>query len=142
MRGNTSMATSAIHTHLCTFLVHVKFSRSFLCQIYGFFWSGQCLISLYFTVPSLVVWYFLGCKFYSHTWPRDSIKDASNHLDTLPYVREIHLVRSQNFPKTYTPYPLIRTRTCAYQGVRNISFSENFANVPNAWSLKVVLTWR
>ena len=26
-------------------------------------------------------------------------------------------------------YPLIHTRTCAYQGVRNVSFSENFANV-------------
>ena len=40
----------------------------------------------------------------------------------------IHLVRLQNFPKNYT---LIRIRTCAYQGVRNISFSENFANVLN-----------
>ena len=27
--------------------------------------------------------------------------------------------------------PLIRTRTDAYQGLRNISFSENFANVLN-----------
>ena len=27
------------------------------------------------------------------------------------------------------PPPLIRTRTCAYQGVRNVSFSENFAYV-------------
>ena len=27
------------------------------------------------------------------------------------------------------------TGTCAYQGVRNVSFSENLANVPNEWSL-------
>ena len=27
--------------------------------------------------------------------------------------------------------PLIRTRTCAYQGVKNVSFSENFAYIAN-----------
>ena len=36
----------------------------------------------------------------------------------------IHLVRTQNFP-----------RTCAYQGVINVSFSENFADALNEWSL-------
>ena len=30
-------------------------------------------------------------------------------------------------------------RTCAYQRVRNISFSENFAHVLNRWSLKLDL---
>ena len=37
----------------------------------------------------------------------------------------IHLVHMQNFPKNFS-YLLIRTRTCSYQGVRNVSFSENF----------------
>ena len=36
----------------------------------------------------------------------------------------IHLVRTQNFPKTNISYPLIRTRTCAYQELRNVSFSK------------------
>ena len=40
------------------------------------------------------------------------------------YVRKI-------FRKTDISKPLIRTRTCAYQGVRNISFSETFAYVLN-----------
>ena len=31
----------------------------------------------------------------------------------------------QIFRKTNISYPLIRTRTCAYQGVRNVPFSEN-----------------
>ena len=31
--------------------------------------------------------------------------------------------------KTNISYPLIRTRTCAYQGLRNVIFPENFANV-------------
>ena len=31
----------------------------------------------------------------------------------------------QIFRKTNISYPLIRTRTCAYQGVRNVCFSEN-----------------
>ena len=32
---------------------------------------------------------------------------------------------------TYAKFSEIRTRTCAYQGVRNVSFSENFAYVLN-----------
>ena len=49
----------------------------------------------------------------------------------------IHLVRTQFyfffffFEKTNIFYPLISTRTCAYQEVRNISFSENFAYILN-----------
>ena len=31
--------------------------------------------------------------------------------------------------------PLISTHTCAYRGVRNVSFSENFAYVLNGWPL-------
>ena len=33
----------------------------------------------------------------------------------------------QIFRKTNISYPLIRTRTCAYQGVRNVRFSKNLA---------------
>ena len=35
------------------------------------------------------------------------------------------------FRKTDISDPLIRTRTCAYQGIRNVSFSENFAYALN-----------
>ena len=35
------------------------------------------------------------------------------------------------FRKTNISNPLIRTRTCAYQGVANVSFSGNFAYVLN-----------
>ena len=37
--------------------------------------------------------------------------------------------------KTSISDPSIRTRTCAYQRVKNISFSENFAYVLNGWTL-------
>ena len=40
--------------------------------------------------------------------------------------RVIYLVGTQNSQKTGIFYPLIRTRTSAYLGVRNVSFSENF----------------
>ena len=33
----------------------------------------------------------------------------------------------QNFSKTNISYPLIRTRKCTYQGVRNVCFSEILA---------------
>ena len=39
------------------------------------------------------------------------------------------------FRKTNISYPRIRTPTCAYQRVRNISFSENFSNILKEWSL-------
>ena len=39
------------------------------------------------------------------------------------------------FRKTNISNPLIRRLKCAYQGVRNISFSENFAYVLNGWPL-------
>ena len=44
------------------------------------------------------------------------------------------LPKTQNFPKTNISYLLIRTRTCEYQGVRNVSFSEHCACVINEWS--------
>ena len=44
----------------------------------------------------------------------------------------VHLVRSQNHVReTNTSNPLTRLRTCAYEGVRNVGFSENFSNVLN-----------
>ena len=48
-------------------------------------------------------------------------------------LRIIHLVSTQNFPKTIISYPVIRTHTCAHQGVRNVSFSENFMWLLNEW---------
>ena len=58
------------------------------------------------------------------------------------YVRKI-------FRKTKISYLLICTRTCVYQGVRNVSFSENFAcykmddpNLQNMFSIKRESTQR
>ena len=42
----------------------------------------------------------------------------------------IYLESTQNFPKNIS-YPLIRTRSCAYYGVKNVSFSDNFAYAIN-----------
>ena len=44
----------------------------------------------------------------------------------------------QIFRKTNISYPMILTRGCAYQGVRNVSFSENLESVTNEWYLSVV----
>ena len=42
----------------------------------------------------------------------------------------IYYVR-KSFRKSNISYPLIRTRGYAYQGVRNVSFSEEFACILN-----------
>ena len=47
---------------------------------------------------------------------------------TIKYVCKI-------FRKTNISNVLIPTRTCAYRGVRNLSFSKNFAYVLNGWPL-------
>ena len=52
----------------------------------------------------------------------------------------IHLVCTQNFPKNYI-LPLICTRACAYHGVKNVSFPENFVYVLNEWSLLQLSTF-
>ena len=46
----------------------------------------------------------------------------------------IHLVCTQNFPKTNISYFVIRTRTCTYQRVKNMNFLENFTHALNEWS--------
>ena len=45
----------------------------------------------------------------------------------------------QYIPKTNISNPLIRTRMCAYQRVRNVSFSENFTCVLNGWPLEEIV---
>ena len=48
------------------------------------------------------------------------------------------------FRKTNISYSLIRTHTCAYQEVKNISYSWNFVSILNEWSLyriRLTLTW-
>ena len=47
---------------------------------------------------------------------------------SVKYVRKI-------YRKTNISNPLIRTSACGYQEVRNVSFPENFAYVPNRWPL-------
>ena len=51
------------------------------------------------------------------------------------YGRDHSFSTYSEFSGELTFFPLISTRTCAYQGVRNVSFSENFAYVLNEWSL-------
>ena len=43
----------------------------------------------------------------------------------------IYLVSTKVFQKASISFPLKRTRTCAYEGVRNDSSYENFTNLLN-----------
>ena len=80
-------------------------------------------------------------KFICNTSLHDQIKVKSTSLhiiiisgsltkklhqqgSSIQYVRKL-------FRKTNISYPLIRIRTCVYQGVRNVSFLDNFAYVLN-----------
>ena len=52
------------------------------------------------------------------------------------FLLDVNIVRAQILWKTNISDLLIRTSAGAYQGVRNVSFSENFAYVLNGWSVK------
>ena len=71
----------------------------------------------------------LGC--FSATRPFFFLYSKHYWGPSIKYVRKI-------FRKTNISNPpsLICTRTCASQEVKNVSFSENFAYVPNGWLLK------
>ena len=64
-----------------------------------------------------------------------NVNIALNIYGSVVYGSFIYYVR-KIFRKTNISYPLIRTRTCEYQGVRNVSFSENFAYLLNGWTLR------
>ena len=91
-------------------------------------------------------YYIFGCKHFFHdalhyeTYRRTQgfrqyvrSRDLQQWLTVKSFylLEIIHLVRTQIFQKTYIFYFLIRTRTCVYQGVRNVSFLKNFAYVVN-----------
>ena len=46
------------------------------------------------------------------------------------------------FRKNKIFYPLIHKHTCAYLGVRTVSFSENFAYLTNEEYLMLLVSWR
>ena len=54
---------------------------------------------------------------------------------SLENLEVIHLVDTQIFRKTRNSYPLIRISTCAYQGLRIVSFLNNFAYLLSEWSI-------
>ena len=60
------------------------------------------------------------------------------HGTSLDKVSSIKYVR-KTFRKTNISKPLIRIRTCAYQGVKNVIFSEKYAYVLNGWPLRKIL---
>ena len=68
----------------------------------------------------------LNGSFSSYNYQGTPTYVAVNFLKgpSIKYARKI-------FRKTNISNPLIRTRTRTYQGVRNVSFSENFASILN-----------
>ena len=49
----------------------------------------------------------------------------------LSFMHNLFSASAKFSEKTNISNPLIRTRTCTYQGIKNVSFSEDFANVLN-----------
>ena len=70
----------------------------------------------------------------------DVSKEASIPTQSRSVEQPITLTNlSKIFRKTNISYYLIRTRTCAYQGVRNVSFSERTDNTKSKCVLYFLL---
>ena len=60
---------------------------------------------------------------------RTEFYDATGYEASGEFVERDHSLNAYvNFRKTNISYSLIRARTCVYQGLRSVSFAENFAH--------------
>ena len=80
----------------------------------------------------------VGREFMTSSFRKNNSEAVSKVTDNLNMkklaIGVIHQVCTQIFRKTNISNLLIHTRTCAYQEVRNVSFSEDFAYVLiNGW---------
>ena len=74
---------------------------------------------------------YCACKFTEKTYNQSNIcytlkGGYQTGESSMKHIRK-------TFQKANISYPLVRM--CAYKGVRNVSFSENFAYVLNGWPL-------
>ena len=70
------------------------------------------------------------CEIYKATF----LQNTSGRL----LLKDAVLFYECKFLETNIFHPLIRTRTCAYQRLRNFNFSQNLAQALNGWSV----TWK
>ena len=96
-----------IHSHSSLFLL--RFCMFWVCFVICLFWANQII----FWISRNVMLKIRSC------FKKFGI---------------MHLLRTRKFSKNSHFFPLIRKRKRACPGVRNFSFSENFAYVLNGWS--------
>ena len=98
-----------------------------VADLYGFF----KILIIYFMQASnhLIAYFFAEISTYSLL---NCFRKINSIMDVWqgPKGSLIYCV-CKIFRKTNISYPLTRTRTCAYQVVKNVSFSENFVNIIN-----------
>ena len=98
-----------------------RMSERLLKSLKGY--KGKITMKVEFIIIELTLLLFeevLGSSYLARSWNRIiGQKWVNNREPSIKYVPKI-------FRKANISNPLIRTRTCTYQGVRNVSFSENF----------------
>ena len=111
---------------LYTTIICIMCDLSLVCHVFQTTVNMTC-----WPKPQLVMYRFLCCAAFAvfHVLPLIFLHTRllSNKI--------IHLVCTQKCPQNEHSYPLIRTRTCTYQGVRYVRFSVNFSYILNEWSL-------
>ena len=122
-------------------LIHLLWSNWFLRIL----WTLECMPTNFNALTlKWLCWVRIPCKWRHMSWKSerkipfqrqvyDVIKCKGGILN-IEMGSCIYCVR-KIFRNTNNSYPLIRTLLCAYQGVRNVSLSENFVNAINEWSL-------
>ena len=124
----------------------------FLCEMFFqccyLYWDMRQISCVWFSITHTGSTDFLGStvlvdqKIWSNclqVFCKETILETFVKFSIKLLFMTIHIVCLQNFLETNIAYLLICTRTCGYQGDKNVSLSESFAYVPNEWSLTELL---
>ena len=89
----------------------------------------------------VIAWkiYLFDKRIRSDTWEYVTVGNSAGAQIQSTSFRDHSFSSTQNIPKTNSFHPLMRPCTCAYHGVRIVSFSENFAKVLNKRSLAILV---
>ena len=128
--NNKDTRTTSLVSLLLTLIIFYFF---FYC-FYHWLWTGICLLVRDLFLPCFsrslkwgavtLCFFFVFCLICLNC-PRDKLWERAEDHSFSVYAK---------FCRKLTSQPIIRTRTWAQYGVRNVSFSENFAFVLNKWA--------
>ena len=143
----------------CTFegksnLTRILFKNDaiyYVVSVSSFYVFNSRRLSFYWLLSLIELIYHLANKILLNVWYTRFSEKGGNSLLNVTYLKTgrflliffqsqwvLLLYLAERVLNESFKVPSLRTRTCLYKGVRNVSFSENFTYVLNVWSLNIL----